>query len=101
MLDLDEVYREIGELGRGQWWAAAPLFALYVSNPRHTLQYTFVGYPVPFECVPKKKGEEEPLRSQCPEGSKLCIFYLHFYILHFHFYGKRLGCRCLLPLVDV
>ncbi len=66
MLDVDRVYGDIGELGRGQWAFAAVIFLMNGYNAWHMLQYTFVGYTLPFQCL--APDQDTPHRDQCPAG---------------------------------
>ncbi len=49
-LDVDRVYGDIGEFGRGQRRFALGICLLNAYNAWHMLQYTFVGYDMHFEC---------------------------------------------------
>ncbi len=69
MVNVDRVFGEIGELGRGQAVFCGIILAMVASSARHSLQYTFVGYSMPFECRGEgQQEEEEPYRDQCPDG---------------------------------
>ncbi len=73
MVDLDRVYRGIGELGRAQWEVSGMVFLLAAYNAWHMLQYTFVGHPVAFECRVGGGGggrRDDVHVDHCPDGQE-------------------------------
>ncbi len=79
MLDIDRVYGDIGELGRGQWAFGAVVFLLNGYNAWHMLQYTFVGYAMDFRC--QAADQDTPHRNQCPQG--MIMRWLILTVTHF------------------
>ncbi len=72
-LDVDAIYGEIGELGRQQMRFCAALCLLNVYGAWHMLQYTFVGYTMPFTCVVDDK-EDSLYHGECLLGlSSRCV----------------------------
>ncbi len=66
-LDVDLVYSDIGELGRGQTKFALGLCLLNAYNAWHMLQYSFVGFAVDFDCL--AADQDTAHKNQCPQGS--------------------------------
>lgn len=65
-MDIDLVFKEIGELGKQQQKYGAALCLLNVYAAFHMLQYAFVSFPVNYEC----QNDKEMVENQCLNNNR-------------------------------
>jgi len=65
-MDIDEIFREIGELGRQQCIYGACFCLMNGYAAFHMLQYAFVSFAVDFTCV----SDQQSLTNQCLESKR-------------------------------
>jgi len=74
-MDIDSVFKEIGELGKQQQKYGVALCFLNIYAAFHMLQYAFVSFPVNYEC----KSGDQSLQNQCLNDTRAACSDLVFH----------------------
>jgi len=73
-MDIDEIFRDIGELGRQQWIYGSCMCLMNGYAAFHMLQYAFVSFAIDFTCL----NQEQSLTNKCLGNNRDSCQALHF-----------------------
>jgi len=90
-MDIDEIFRVIGELGRQQKLYGFSLCVLNLYAAMHMLQYAFVSFQVDFECT---NSQNQTVFNQCFKNSRLSCITLKFDVSHSSSIVSEWGLVC-------